>query len=240
MTDCQDLINLLETVQLNVTQNRLPIAECLALISEFKQVAAGLHQQFNDLTIEFRLQNGYILNRWAQTATVVEGKILSDGTLTKVRVARKAATTTYNALILKQVKSLTLTTPPLKAWMETHPFYSTWEGEDWLLFYQFPVTPSTQTDRSFIKTLPTFVQDEVSTWQTIHKSPYSSSCYNTTQIGWAQKPIGSLRISNHWNFHSKGRLHCPTTHPLPKSQQKAYHLGVFNGKTYDIVKSFIA
>lgn len=239
MTDCQDLINLLETVQLNVTQNRLPIAECLALISEFKQVAAELHQQFNGLTIEFRLQNGYILNRWAQTATVVEGKILSDGTLTKVRVARKAATTTYNALILKQVKSLTLTTPPLKAWIKASS-YSTWEGEDWFLFYQLPTTSPTANNAHRFKHLPTLVREELLTWETVHQSPYSTSCYNTTQIGWAQKPIGSLRISNHWNFHSKGRLHCPTTHPLPKSQQKAYHLGVFNGKTYDIVKSFIA
>lgn len=56
--------------------------------------------------------------------------------------------------------------------------------------------------------VPKTVVDEISLWKTINKSPYSNSFYNAINIGWNYKPEGSLRISDHWNFQSKGETHC--------------------------------
>lgn len=42
----------------------------------------------------------------------------------------------------------------------------------------------------------------------IHKSPYSESFYDTSDVSWGHKPEGSLRLSDHWNFESCGARHC--------------------------------
>lgn len=58
--------------------------------------------------------------------------------------------------------------------------------------------------------LPKHLFNELLTWKTINKSPYSNSFYNASGIGWGSKPEGSLRISDHWNFYSRGVKHCQT------------------------------
>lgn len=50
--------------------------------------------------------------------------------------------------------------------------------------------------------------DIVSKWEEINGSPYSASFYNTKNIDWGFKPEGSLRLSDHWNFESRGEKHC--------------------------------
>ena len=39
-------------------------------------------------------------------------------------------------------------------------------------------------------------------WEIINKSPYSNSFYNSREISWSNKPEGSLRLSDHWNFET--------------------------------------
>lgn len=47
----------------------------------------------------------------------------------------------------------------------------------------------------------------------ISKSPFSNSYYAHSEndtIDWGLKPVGSYRLSNHWNWTSNGTTHCPT------------------------------
>ena len=59
-----------------------------------------------------------------------------------------------------------------------------------------------------ISKLPKEVAKVVSEWDVVSKSPYSDSFYNAKEICWDSKPEGSLRISDHWNFESRGVTHC--------------------------------
>lgn len=61
---------------------------------------------------------------------------------------------------------------------------------------------------SQLKDAPAGVFEVIKNWDIINKSPFSSSFYNTYDIDWGSKPEGSLRISDHWNFESKGETHC--------------------------------
>lgn len=60
----------------------------------------------------------------------------------------------------------------------------------------------------YLAEAPQGVVEEVSSWEIVSKSPYSKSFYNSKEIGWDSKPEGSLRVSDHWNFESKGEKHC--------------------------------
>lgn len=59
-----------------------------------------------------------------------------------------------------------------------------------------------------INRLPEAAAAEVRSWETISKSPYSNSFYNAKEISWTSKPEGSLRLADHWNFESRGEIHC--------------------------------
>ena len=62
--------------------------------------------------------------------------------------------------------------------------------------------------------IPTELVNEIKGWNSIIKSPYGNSFYNG-KVGWNYKEDGSLRISDHWNFESKGKLHCQSDVPVP-------------------------
>lgn len=53
-----------------------------------------------------------------------------------------------------------------------------------------------------------------------HSSPYnrteSGSYYNTADKSWDYTPDGSIRVSDHWNFPSRGNIHCKTDVPDSK------------------------
>lgn len=90
--------------------------------------------------------------------------------------------------------------------------------------------------------IPQEIIDIMKTWEVIYKSPYSNSFYNTTDIGWNQKPDGSLRVSNHWNFSSSttkytGRIHCKTSKIVCNNSK--YTLGKYNSinDTYRVLMS---
>ena len=80
---------------------------------------------------------------------------------------------------------------------------------------------------------------EISKWGLIHKSPYGLSFYNAT-VDWGSKPHGSLRISDHWNFKSKGIFHCETTTHVPDKTHWA--IGQYDEtiKKYVIIKVYKA
>ncbi len=69
------------------------------------------------------------------------------------------------------------------------------------------------------------------------KSPYSDSFYSEGEISWGSKPDGSYRISDHWNFYSRGDIHCETSN---KVEDGDWALGVYDAQTgkYTILKSF--
>lgn len=58
--------------------------------------------------------------------------------------------------------------------------------------------------------LPKEIEDMMMDWEVRYKSPYSDTFYNSTDIGWGHKPDGSLRVSDHWNFYTRGKYHCQT------------------------------
>lgn len=71
----------------------------------------------------------------------------------------------------------------------------------------------------------------LSSFKKINKSPYSSSFYDSDDIGWDSKPEGSLRLSDHWNFYSLGEQHCcldSTKEYTRKWLLCQYHNGVYH------------
>jgi len=79
--------------------------------------------------------------------------------------------------------------------------------------------------------IPFEVIRELSNWDMILKSPYGHSYYNAP-VGWDFKTHNSLRIADHWNFSSKGNLHCQTTEPVPDN---TYTIARFD----DTIKRYI-
>lgn len=68
------------------------------------------------------------------------------------------------------------------------------------------------------------------------KSPYNNrSFYSSKNIGWGYKPLGSYRVSDHWNFGENSE-HCKTDNPGFKY---GWAVGIMteSGK-YDIIKKF--
>ena len=84
---------------------------------------------------------------------------------------------------------------------------------------------------------PIELVQEMSKWGLIHKSPYGLSFYNA-KVGWDSKPNGSLRISDHWNFECRGKLHCETTTYVPDNTHWA--IGQYDEtiKKYVILRVF--
>lgn len=86
------------------------------------------------------------------------------------------------------------------------------------------------------KSFPCELILEMSKWDKIIKSPYSDSFYSAV-VNWNFKPDGSLRISNHWNFESKGKLHCQTTTEI---KDGVWSLGQYDAsqERYHILKTY--
>lgn len=78
---------------------------------------------------------------------------------------------------------------------------------------------------------------EIMSWKVGCKSPYGHSYYNLKpgEKGWKHTPLGSLRISDHWNFRSNGEIHCPTDRKV--TNKSKWSLGQWDGSKYIILKS---
>ena len=67
------------------------------------------------------------------------------------------------------------------------------------------------------------------------KSPYSASFYDK-EVDWGNKPDGSYRLSDHWNFYTGDSTHCQTECGI----MHKVALGIYNAKTgkYKIIKIY--
>ena len=65
--------------------------------------------------------------------------------------------------------------------------------------------------------IPPQIKEMMKAWPVIFKSPYGDSFYSSTDIGWGSKPDKSYRVSDHWNFMTRGNKHCQTDKPVPNN-----------------------
>lgn len=89
-------------------------------------------------------------------------------------------------------------------------------------------------DKSVLKN----IFEELMTWSSISPSPYSNSFYNTHDKSWDYTPEGSYRISDHWNFYSRGKRHCIISGTNEDEKINGWMLCQFVGGKYQIVKTF--
>jgi hypothetical protein len=94
-------------------------------------------------------------------------------------------------------------------------------------------------DIPFNASFPEELKAIVAQWTSIHKSPYSLSLYNTPDKTWDHTPLGSLRVSDHWNFKdSTGskKIHCPTRGERPRNG--AWTLAEWDGEAYVVLATY--
>lgn len=73
----------------------------------------------------------------------------------------------------------------------------------------------------------------------VSNSPYSFSSYafeKGGEITWGSKPMDSYRLSDHWNFESRGEIHCKLSNTKEYTQKLI--LAKYNGETYDVIKEW--
>lgn len=87
------------------------------------------------------------------------------------------------------------------------------------------------------KIKPLIVDAEIKKFKKIHKSPYSQTYYDTDDISWEHKPEGSLRISDHWNFESKGKKHCEL-YNIDEYIEDNWILAEYKNGKYHVLKNF--
>ncbi len=90
---------------------------------------------------------------------------------------------------------------------------------------------------NFPDDLPFELVDEISTWDSIVKSPYGHSYYDA-EVDWGSKPDNSLRISDHWNFTSQDKLHCETTTKVPNNTHWTIAMYDAIVNKYVVIKTF--
>ncbi|MEM4203146.1 MAG: hypothetical protein QXS54_03655, partial [Candidatus Methanomethylicaceae archaeon] len=66
-----------------------------------------------------------------------------------------------------------------------------------------------------LHTMPYKFIQEIESWDYVSQSPYSYSFYNKPGKTWDHTPEGIIRISDHWNFISRGQMHAVTDVPVP-------------------------
>lgn len=227
--------SLLNKAQHKATSNLIEPQQTEKILVEMVRVAEALFGLDPTLTFQVRIQNGFKLKGIAQTATVIEATINSTKGLAQLQACRKAATTTYNALILLAFETLTSSVQQhILLECAKSSTYLRLENHNLWIYFQSTI-PCSTTPLTLHPLTPS-VRNELKNWSFIHQSPYGLSFYNTSQVGWHQKPIGSLRLSNHWNFMSRNRLHCQTKDPIKKEWKNRFLLGVYTGDYYEIVK----
>jgi hypothetical protein len=92
-------------------------------------------------------------------------------------------------------------------------------------------------DIPFNASFPDELKAIIAEWPGIWKSPYSLSLYDTGDKDWGYTPLGSLRVSDHWNFMDDlGRRHCPTRGEQPLRNHWA--LARFEDGKYVIICQF--
>lgn len=72
----------------------------------------------------------------------------------------------------------------------------------------------------------------IRTWDFIQKSPYSLSLYDKPK-DWNDALPNTIRISDHWNFESQGKMHCETFGDVPNNTH--WCIAIFD----DNIKKFV-
>jgi len=76
------------------------------------------------------------------------------------------------------------------------------------------------------------IQKVIKKYKLVQKSPYSQSYYTDGKITWDYKPEGSLRLSDHWNFYSEGKIHCKTL----CGTTKGWYVGRYENGYYTLIE----
>lgn len=98
------------------------------------------------------------------------------------------------------------------------------------------------TRLEILKTMTNEMPDEllefIWSWDYIKKSPYSQSWYNAPK-DWDGYIDGKLRVADHWNFQSQGKIHCKTKQD-PKILKDKWYVGIYDSTDdkFDIIKSY--
>lgn len=87
---------------------------------------------------------------------------------------------------------------------------------------------------SYYTNLNNAIASEIETWSTVSESPYSKSYYNYEGVDWGYKQEGSLRMSDHWNFESRGDIHCKTDCDITTG----WAVGKYSNGVYKIIKRY--
>lgn len=65
--------------------------------------------------------------------------------------------------------------------------------------------------------MPNAIAEVVVSWARVSRSPFSDSFYSFPGKTWDHTPEGIVRASDHWNFTSRGEVHCRTDIPVPNN-----------------------
>lgn len=86
--------------------------------------------------------------------------------------------------------------------------------------------------------LPPGIIEKMREWEHISKSPYSNSFYSSSEVTFKNKPHGSMRVSDHWNFHSRrdNKLHGRTSESVENNI--LWCIGVFDSEKKEYVITY--
>lgn len=80
-----------------------------------------------------------------------------------------------------------------------------------------------------IMTVPITALQEIVTWDRIQKSPFSYSFYNKEKA-WDITHHETIRISDHWNFFARDKIHCESD-PFVDPNTNKWAKGIYNSET---------
>lgn len=88
------------------------------------------------------------------------------------------------------------------------------------------------------KDMPVELYELIFSWPDVWESPHSKSYYSKEK-DWNKTLPDTIRVSDHWNFTSKDKIHCATIQKCPDNSH--YSVGIWNKelKKYDIQHSYL-
>lgn len=96
-------------------------------------------------------------------------------------------------------------------------------------------------NESYPNSMPDELINEMKNWKTMSKSPYGNSFYSTLDKSWNHTSKGTIRVSDHWNFTSRGEKHCELKEPLKEDEKyNTWTVAQYDSETgkYDILKKY--
>jgi len=74
-------------------------------------------------------------------------------------------------------------------------------------------------------------------WNKIKKSPYNNKSYYNEPKGWDFFKDGGIRVSDHWNFSTRGQIHCKTKQVV---EENGWSVGIYDSENdiYNIINTY--